>query len=321
MSDVAIRARTHTSRIRLAVPSPRRTLQLILGMVWLLDAALQFQPFMFSSGFVTKVIEPGAAGDPAFIARPITWAAQIMAHHLVLGNTMFALIQLAIAAGLFCRPTVKPALAASIAWSVSVWWFGEGLGMVLTGGSPLTGAPGAVILYALIALLLWPSASDRGAPALSGPLGRLASRLAWLLLWASFGWYLLQPGNRAPDAVSQVFAGAASGEPGWISSLENGLASVTAGHGLVVSLLLYGLCVLAGLAVFAGRLTRPGLILAGLLGLLFWIAEGFGVIATGQATDPNTGPLLILLSACFWPSHSPDTSRISRSQGGAASWE
>ena len=41
--------------------------------------------------------------------------------------------------------------------------------------------------------------------------------------------------------------------------------------------------------------------LACLLGLLFWVAEGFGGIATGQATDPNSGPLLILLAACFWP--------------------
>jgi hypothetical protein len=56
--------------------------------------------------------------------------------------------------GLFFRRTTKPALAASIAWSVSVWWFGEGLGGLLTGGSPLTGTPGAVILYTLIALAL-----------------------------------------------------------------------------------------------------------------------------------------------------------------------
>lgn len=271
-------------------------------MIWLLDAALQFQPYMFSHGFVSKIIEPGAAGNPAFIARPITWAAQIMVHHIALCNTAFAVIQLVIAAGLFFRPTVKLALAASIAWSVLVWWFGEGLGMVLTGGTPLSGVPGAVILYALIALLLWPyGAADRDAPALTGPLGSLAPRLAWLVLWASFGWFLLQPGNRAPNGVSRVFATAASGQPGWIGSLENGMATLAAGHGLVVSLLIYGLCVLAGLAVFAGRLTRPGLILAGALGLLFWIAEGFGGIATGQGTDPNTGPLLILLAACFWP--------------------
>ena len=41
--------------------------------------------------------------------------------------------------------------------------------------------------------------------------------------------------------------------------------------------------------------------LAGLLGLLFWVAEGFGGLSSGQATEPNSGPLLILLAACFWP--------------------
>jgi hypothetical protein len=47
--------------------------------------------------------------------------------------------------------------------------------------------------------------------------------------------------------------------------------------------------------------TRRALQLAGALGLAFWVAKGFGGIATGQATDPNSGPLLILLAVCFWP--------------------
>ena len=42
-------------------------------------------------------------------------------------------------------------------------------------------------------------------------------------------------------------------------------------------------------------------VLAGLLGLGFRVAEGFGGLTTGQATDPNSGLLLILLAACFWP--------------------
>jgi hypothetical protein len=29
--------------------------------------------------------------------------------------------------------------------------------------------------------------------------------------------------------------------------------------------------------------------------------EQFGAIFSGQATDPNTGPLLILIAAAFWP--------------------
>ena len=35
-----------------------------LGLVWLLDAALQFQPFMFTRGFVTQVIDPARHGQP-----------------------------------------------------------------------------------------------------------------------------------------------------------------------------------------------------------------------------------------------------------------
>ena len=44
------------------------------------------------------------------------------------------------------------------------------------------------------------------------------------------------------------------------------------------------------------------LVIAAGLGVLFWVAEGFGGIFTGQGTDPNTGPLLVLLAACYWQS-------------------
>ena len=309
MSTVIAQPRSAPIRVTrlLARPWPaRRALQILLGLVWLLDAALQFQPYMFSGAFVTKTIEPVATGNPAVIAGPILWSAHLMAHHIVLCNAAFAAIQLAIAVGFFVRSAVRLALAASIVWSVFVWWFGEGLGGLLTGGSPLMGLPGAVILYAFIALLVWPARDDATedsalAPGLRGPLGRLVPRLLWLLLWAKFAWYLLLSANRAPNAVSQTFATAASGQPGWLRAIENNLASLTAGRGLAVSILLAAACGAAGLGIFADRLTRPALVLAGLLGVAFWVAEGFGGIATGQATDPNTGPLLILLAACFWP--------------------
>jgi hypothetical protein len=155
-----VRARPATAYVTSRLPPSwptRRALQLVLGMVWLLDAALQFQPYMFNSNFVTKTIEPTAAGDPGVVAGPVLWAAHVIAHHVALYNAVFATIQLVIAAGFFARRTVRPALAASMVWAVFVWWFGEGLGGILTGGSPLVGAPGAVLLYALIALLRWPA--------------------------------------------------------------------------------------------------------------------------------------------------------------------
>ena len=48
--------------------------------------------------------------------------------------------------------------------------------------------------------------------------------------------------------------------------------------------------------------TRTALALALIVALVIWVAgEDFGGIFTGQGTDPNTGPLLILLAAAFWP--------------------
>ncbi len=65
-------------------------------------------------------------------------------------------------------------------------------------------------------------------------------------------------------------------------------------------------CALVATGVFARRTIQPALIVAAVLGLLFWLAEGLGGIFTGQGTDPNTGPLLILLAACFWPRRVPE---------------
>src|SRR5262249_30473380 len=147
-------------------------------------------------------------------------------------------------------------------------------------------------------LLLWPTsdapASQQVTPALRGPLGAKVPKLAWLALWASSACYLLLAANRAPQAVSQIFADMATGQAGWVKLIENSLATVTSNHGLAVSILLAVLCATAGLAIFTDRLTRPVLLLACLLGLLFWVAEGFGDLTTGQATDPNSGPLLVL---------------------------
>ena len=38
------------------------------------------------------------------------------------------------------------------------------------------------------------------------------------------------------------------------------------------------------------------------MALAIWvIGENFGGILTGQATDPNTGPLLVLVTLAYWP--------------------
>jgi len=291
----------------------RRGLQVCLGLVWLLDAGLQFQPYMFGPFFVTQGIELSAVGSPGVVASSVNWAGHVMLQHIAVYNAMFATIQLLIACGMFFPRTLKPALAASIAWSLFVWWFGESLGGIFTGLSPLAGFPGAVVLYALIAVLLWPTERPPerhlASPALSGPLGATWANLLWVTLWASFSYFLLLPGNRAPDAIGQIFL-TTDGQPGWIVAVMNDLSSFADQRGTEISVVLAAACVLVAVSVTKSAI-KPALVLAVLLGLFFWIAEGIGGIFTGEGTDPNTGPLLILLAACYWPRDSGSDGRVS----------
>jgi hypothetical protein len=288
----------------------RRGLQICLGLLWLLDAVLQYQPFMFGPFFVTQIIQPTAAGNPAVVAGSVTWASHIMLHHIAFYNAIFATIQLLIAAGILFRPTVKPALAASAVWALFVWWFGESLGGIFTGASPFAGVPGGVVLYALIAVLLWPAArapADRGAsPATFGLLGTRGANLLWSVLWGSFCYYLLLPDNRAPGAIAGIFS-VTDGQPGWLVAIMNGLSSLAGQRGTEITVVLAILCALVAVGVWAKLAIRPALVVAMALGLLFWVAEGLGGILTGQGTDPNSGLLLILLAACFWPRTAPQS--------------
>ena len=228
-------------------------LQLGLAAIWLLDGVLQYQSFMFTKAF-GQMIGATSAGNPGVVAHPINWNATLVEHHLVLLNAIFATIQLLLGLGIAYRPTVRLALAASIAWALGVWWFGEGLGGVLSGAaSPLNGAPGAVIIYALLAVLLWPSdritASRAPAPFVAArAVGASVARGLWVVLWGSLAYFALTPASRAPTAVHDMIAGMADGEPGWLAALDRHAASLVGHSGLAASIVLA-----AALIVIAAR--------------------------------------------------------------------
>lgn len=260
----------------------RRGLQIALGVIWLTDAALQYQPHMFTQAFPAAVLAPSAMGGPAFVSGPLLATARLIAAHEIAGNALFATAQLALAAGLFFRATARAALAGTIAWSLAIWWLGEGLGMVFSGmATPLTGAPGAAVLYALLAIVVWPAA--RPAPAGASvadrsPLGRWA-RPAWFALWASMAALMLL----APASSSSLTASGGSRA----GAVTIGLTAAFA---------------LAAAGVLIPATARPALALAIVAAAIIWGAgEHFGGLLSGSATDPNSGPLLILLAAAFWP--------------------
>ena len=313
MSEVAVAAGSRTAmRGRLGTEAPpaaarldaRRALQLGLAAVWLLDGVLQYQSFMYTKAF-GQMLAATAPGNPSVIARPISWDATLVEHHLVLLNTIFATIQLLLGLGIAFRPTVRIALAASIAWAIGVWWFGEGLGGILDGGaSPLNGAPGAVIIYALLAVLLWPADRDASARFVAArAVGAHVARALWLVLWLSEAYFALTPANRAPQAVSGMIAGMESGEPGWLSAIERGGASLVASQGLAASVVLaVALAVIAVGVYLPLPFAKATVALAIVMALVIWVvAEAFGGILAGGGTDPNSGPLLVLLALAYWP--------------------
>jgi hypothetical protein len=279
----------------------RRKLQLALGGIWLLDGILQFQPAMFTKAF-PAMLAGTSAGNPAFVASPITWSATLITHHLVVLNAIFATIQVALGLGIAWRPTVRLALAASVLWSLAVWFLGEGLGGVLAGTASLTdGAPGAVILYALLAVLLWPA----GRPArfiAARAAGEKTALALWTVLWASMAFFALQPGYRTPSGLSDEIKEMAAGQPGWLAWPVSHLATLLAGPGLLAATLLAAAFTVTALGLWLpARMARPVIILALVLAAFLWLAQGLGGVFTGGSTDPNSGPLLILLALAYWP--------------------
>ena len=52
-----------------------RTIQIGLGIIWILDGLLQLQPKMFGSMFANDVIMPSAQGQPGAVSDVITHMA------------------------------------------------------------------------------------------------------------------------------------------------------------------------------------------------------------------------------------------------------
>jgi hypothetical protein len=272
----------------------RRAIQSVLGLIWLLDGGLQFQSFMYSKGFI-EMLTGGAAGQPGWLASSIDWSAHLTQHNQIIWNTLFALIQVLIGLGLLYRPTVKEALAGSFAWAFVVWWFGEAFGMLFMNmANPLTGAPGAVILYAIVGLVVWPTERPGGL------LGVRGARATWAALWLIMAWLWLLGPNSSANATRDAIDAAPSGMS-WLSTVQDWAANAARGNGLAIALVLAACSAAIGVAVAINWRPRQFLVLAIALSLAYWVlGQGLGGIFEGGATDPNAGPLFVLLACALY---------------------
>src|SRR6201996_588846 len=290
----------------------QRTLQWALGVIWIIDGLLKFQPDIFKSSFVSDVISPMAEGQPSLVASTINHTATLLSHGTTVWVAAFGLIEIAIGIGLFFRRAVKPALVASFVWGAGIYLFGEGFGMVLTGQtSPLQGAPGAVCFYMLLGVLVWPKADPGDSRVRTGPdssaagrglLGGIGGLLAWAVIWLFEAVIWLFPSNRAASAITDQLTDTANGEPAWYAHFLTSTGHAFAGTGIWMAGLLATVSVVIGLGPLLSR--RSGVYIgAGIgLALLYWVTgQGLGEVLTFGGTDPNNGPLIALIGLSVLP--------------------
>jgi hypothetical protein len=282
----------------------RRLLQKILGALWLLDGLLQLQPSMFTQNLVNGIMQPAVQGQPGPIAAILKIGVRLTSQHVVLANLSILLVQLTLGICLLSGRMLRPALLASVGWSILVWFGGEGTGMVLTGqASALTGAPGAVLLYAVLGLTAYP----RDGSSVDGFLSRQQLRLFLAGFWILTAILQLQPFWWQSHQISQAIAG--NEQPGTINGAIfdaplASLAQLTASGEVIINaaIILIALGLAVGLTLARPERIRPVLIVSISMSVLLWGAtEAFGLLLAGSATDPNSGPLLVILALSCWP--------------------
>jgi hypothetical protein len=272
----------------------RRRLQVVLGCLWLLDGALQLQPFMFTSGFAHQVIAPAAVGQPLVVGGAVRWSAAVIATHPAVYDTLIAMVQLGLGVGLLVPRAARIAIVASVMWALGVWYFGEGLGGIAGGSaSLLNGAPGAALLYGVLAVAAWPRTrldEDEGPP----PVWTVR---VWTLLWVGYGVLNLLPGNDSPRQLAAPIVANVSSSPPPLAAVDRIAAAALHALGSPALPLLVGLMTGVGLlGLVPGRGRRVAVGAGCALAFAAWVVgQSFGQLTSGQATDPNAAPLVILL--------------------------
>lgn len=284
----------------------RRGLEIALGVLWLVDGALQLQPYMFTKDFFAGILGMANMGLPGPVTTVNLAIGDLLIANPVLFNTIFAALQLALGVGLLWPRTANITRGVSIAWALGVWMIGEGFGgLGMDGTGLLTGAPGAAVLYAVLALALWPSPrSGSGTAVVDGGAvqrGRWV-RYVWAVVWLGIALLEFEPLNHAVGVPSAQLVNIGQGEPGWLAAVNSAVGGMFAGAGLLFAVLVGALAVFVGVGVFDHRTRRAALVVGIVLAVFSGIfGQDLGGLLTGQATDPGTGPLLVLFALSLWP--------------------
>jgi hypothetical protein len=118
--------------------------------------------------------------------------------------------------------------------------------------------------------------------------------MVFAVLWGGFAVLWLLPVNHSAGTIHDALGNVPTGA-GWLTSLVGDAASAAADHGTIIALALAAVSGLIAFAVARDWHMRTFLWISIAVAAAFWtFGQGFGGVLTGQATDVNTGPLILI---------------------------
>ena len=272
------------------------TIRLVLGILWIVDGILQFQPEM-PYGFLSVVIEPSIqAINNVGVERFLMIAYNIWLLHPFQFDALSGSLQIFIGvAYLLNRSTkaLKYISFISIIWAIVIWIFGEGFGGIPESGvSLLTGFPGSALIYIILAV-----------PYILPKFGNIKNLQKYFIYTVSTifligGILQLIPGNTfwtkgqlAYDIYMNINQ---QGENPIVYAILNHAYVYLLFRENYINIFMFLLMIASGLFILLR--IRTGLILATVfVGLTWLLFQDMGIYIL-PATDPNTGlPLLLML--------------------------
>jgi len=305
-------------------PAARRLLRVSFGLIWIFDGILQGQASM-PLGLGPQVIQPAAAGSPAWVLHLVSTGTTIWSYHPVTAAAAAVWIQIGIGLWLLAAPRgdwSRLGGVASAGWGLVVWIFGEAFGSIFAPGqSWLTGAPGGVVFYCLAgALIALPEAAWAGprlGKVVLRAMGAFFVGMAVLQAWPGRGFWQGQPHPDVPPGTltGMVQQMAKTPQPHLLSSWVAAFGRFDAAHGWGVNLFVVVALAAIGAAFVAARprLVRIAVVAGAVVCLATWVlVQDLGFMG-GVGTDPNSMvPMVLVFLAGYLA-----IAKVSRAEAGA----
>ena len=129
----------------------KQTGRIIFGSLWILDGILELLPDT-AKKFIS-IIQGMADGQPGWLHTMLTWTANLLSPHAILWNGVLGVTEIVVGVLLLFSVSARLGIILSIVLAIPIWIVGQAFGGILTGSAT---DPGAMPLYILVALLVWP---------------------------------------------------------------------------------------------------------------------------------------------------------------------